>query len=314
MSEFVLGLDGGGTKTVLAVANRAGELREVIVGTGINPFDQPAWKLELERILALCSIKPDQLAFSSFGMPGYGESKSVSQAQLLVAQAWAGQRCKVQNDVALAFVGALAGAAGVLVLAGTGSMTWGRNEAGQETRVGGWGEGFGDEGSAYWIGILALQKLSWAIDGRLKDGAFHYGLLEHLGIQTEELVNWFYTLVHKRSTIAALAKRVDQFAEAGNETAQNILLEAANQLIHLALATQQQLHLEETVFSFAGSVFKSFSVREIVRQNLAKHGTWQQPKGSPIAGALLDAAQNAGWSPDSAWLERVNTELGRKHL
>jgi N-acetylglucosamine kinase-like BadF-type ATPase len=312
MSEFILGLDGGGTKTLLAVANRAGEVLGVIAGSGINPFDQPEWKSELTRILMACPIKPAQLAFSSFGMPGYGESESVSNAQLEVTRTWAGKYSVVQNDVAVAFTGALAGKPGVLVLAGTGSMAWAENAAHQEVRVGGWGEGFGDEGSAYWIGLCALQKLSWTLDGRLEDMNFRDALLKDIGIRGSELVNWFYTLEHPRPKIAARAKAVDQLAVSGNPSAKTILLEAAQHLTNLAKAARQKLNLERPMFSFAGSVFNSQTVHETVKQNLEPDGQWFKPRGSPLAGALLDAAIQAGWKTDETWLEKINFELGKK--
>ena len=311
MSELVLGLDGGGTKTLLAVANRDGQVLEVITGTGINPFDQPAWKSELTRILTACTIKPTELAFSSFGMPGYGESESVSNAQLEVARTWAGKYSAVQNDVAVAFTGALAGNPGVLVLAGTGSMAWAENADRQAVRVGGWGEGFGDEGSAYWIGHQALQKLSWTLDGRLEDMKFRDALLKDIGIKSSELVNWFYTLEHPRPKIAARAKAVDQLAQLGNATAKTILLEAAQHLCSLARAAKEKLNLEQSVFSFAGSVFNSQTVHQTVQQNLEPDGQWLKPRGNPLAGALLSAAQQAGWKTDEIWLEKINQELGR---
>ena len=311
MPEWILGLDGGGTKTVLAVANRAGTVRQVIAGAGINPFDNPGWQTELTNILNQVSIPADQIAFSSFGMPGYGESDTVSALQLGAARVWAGENCEVQNDVAVAFTGALAGESGVLVLAGTGSMAWAEH-ADCVVRVGGWGEGFGDEGSAHWIGLQALQKLSWSIDGRLEDHEFQRGLLKKIGIQSGELISWFYNLEHPRPTIAALAKMVDKLAGMGNLTATNILLEAAQHLTQLGLAAQKQLKLGQSRFSVAGSVFKSLTVRETVKHKLSKVGTWLEPRGSPLAGALLCAAKQAGWKTNSNWLEQINQDLGRK--
>jgi glucosamine kinase len=312
MPEWILGLDGGGTKTVLAIANRAGKVHQVISGAGINPFDNTTWQTELTKILGQVSIPPDQLAFSSFGMPGYGESDEVSNAQLEVVRTLAGENCIVQNDVAVAFTGALAGGSGVLVLAGTGSMAWGENTKNKVARVGGWGEGFGDEGSAHWIGLQALQKLSWTIDGRLLDAEFRRGLLEHLGLKEGELIAWFYALSHPRPKIAALAKAVDNLAGLGNLTAKHILLEAAQHLSQLGLAAQKQLKLEQTSFSCAGSVFKSLMVRETVKHRLSTLGTWLEPVGSPLSGALFSAAQNAGWDVNQHWLKQLNQDLGRK--
>jgi glucosamine kinase len=311
MPEWILGLDGGGTKTLLATANRMGEVGTLVSGAGINPFDQPAWKTELENIWMQANIQPGDLAFSSFGMPGHGESSEVSEAQLEAAKTLVQSRYLVQNDVAVAFAGALAGQSGVLILAGTGSMAWAEN-GNRVARVGGWGEGFGDEGSAHWIGLQALQKLSWSIDGRLRDTEYRNALLERIGIKDTELITWFYNLEHPRPKIAALAKEVDKLAGFGNLTAKYILLEAAQHLTQLGLAAQKQLKLEQTSFSFAGSVFKSSMIRETLKHNVSSHGTWLEPRGSPLAGALLNAAQNAGWTVNQFWLEQINQDLGRK--
>ena len=54
MPEWVLGLDGGGTKTILALANKNGEVLGPFIGIGVNPFDQPHWKKELETLLEKC--------------------------------------------------------------------------------------------------------------------------------------------------------------------------------------------------------------------------------------------------------------------
>jgi glucosamine kinase len=191
-------------------------------------------------------------------------------------------------------------------------MAWGENTKNKVARVGGWGEGFGDEGSAHWIGLQALQKLSWTIDGRLLDSEFRRGLLEHVGIKEGELISWFYALSHPRPKIAALAKAVDNLSGLGNLTAKHILLEAAQHLSQLGLAAQKQLKLEQTSFSCAGSVFKSLMVRETVKHRLSTLGTWLEPVGSPLAGALFSAAQNAGWTVNQFWLDQINQDLGRK--
>ena len=103
MPEWVLGLDGGGTKTILALANQNGEVLGPFIGAGVNPFDQPNWKNELEVLLAHCPIKREEIAFSSFGLPGYGESASINAQQLEVVKNLAGQNAVALNDVAVAF-------------------------------------------------------------------------------------------------------------------------------------------------------------------------------------------------------------------
>lgn len=307
MPEWVLGLDGGGTKTAFALADQGGEVLGPFVGGGINPFDQPHWREEFNKLLERCPVKPDQIAFSSFGLPGYGESERVSGAQLEAARALVGDRCTALNDVAVAFKGALAGKPGVLILAGTGSMAW-AGDGERELRVGGWGEGFGDEGSAHWIGHRALQDLSWTLDGRLEDTGFRDAMLETIGAKDGAgLIEWFYGLEHPRSRVAGLAQTVDRLAAVRNNTAMTILHDASELLSAHARAAWRQLHLDPNAqFSYAGGVFNSRTVQEAVRRALEPLGRLEAPRASPLAGALLDAAQRAGWAANDAWLERVN--------
>ena len=328
MPEWILGLDGGGTKTLLALANKNGDVLGPFVGTGINPFDQPNWKNELETLLAHCPVKRETIVFSSFGLPGYGESAVINAQQLEVVQNFAGENSVALNDVAVAFAGALAGKPGVLILAGTGSMAWAGN-GNTQIRVGGFGDGFGDEGSAYWIGQRALQKLSWTLDGRHEDDRYRETMLDSIGAgDAEGLIAWFYGLEHQRSRVAALAKTVDQLADANNLSAIEILLEAANLLTAHAKTAWRKLELQpDSSISYAGSVFKSRTVRETVRHQLEDFGRWQAPLASPIAGALIDAATQAGWMTDSNstnpnlnesgrndanWIKRINTTLESK--
>jgi len=308
--DWVLGLDGGGTKTLLALANRQGQVRGPLMGAGINPFDQPGWQQELQGLLAQSPIGPDKLAFSSFGLPGYGESKTVNAKQLQAAHAFAGERCEVLNDVAMAFVGALAGNPGVLILAGTGSMAW-ASDGIRQLRVGGFGEGFGDEGSAFWIGHQALQKLSWTLDGRLEDEAYRSALLQALSVQdAESLIVWFYGLEHPRSQIARLAQTIDRLAEVGNPTALGVLERAAAELTRLAQTACRLLNNPiANHFSYAGSTFNSRTVREQVRAGLEPLGAWQEPILSPIGGALLHAAGRAGWQVDASWIDKISQGL-----
>jgi glucosamine kinase len=315
MPEWVLGLDGGGTKTLLALANQNGDVLGPFIGAGVNPFDQPHWRSELETLLAHCPVQQSEIAFSSFGLPGYGESAAINAQQLEVVKNFAGEKCVVLNDVAVAFAGALAGKPGVLILAGTGSMAW-ASDGHQEIRVGGFGEGFGDEGSAYWIGQQALQKLSWALDGRLEDADYRDAMLKAIDAQDAEgLIAWFYGLEHQRSGVAALAKNLDQLADTGNLAAKNILLEAANLLTAHGKTAWRKLELQPGAsISYAGSVFKSRTVRETVRHQLEDLGRWEAPIASPIAGALIDAATRANWMTDlnpngTNWIEKLQTAL-----
>jgi N-acetylglucosamine kinase len=310
--EWVLGLDGGGSKTLLALANLEGQILGPVAAEGINPFDNPAWKTNLLHLFNDCPRPLSEVAYAVLGMPGYGEVPAVSAEQTQVAvQVTAGRPHSVLNDVQVAFVGALAGEPGVLVLSGTGSMAWaGWGE--KQIRVGGWGDGFGDEGSAYWIGHRALGDLSKALDGRIQDPTFAEEMLRAIGAKDiTELLAWFYGLKHPRSHVARLAKTVDTLADLGNPTALKLLGAAAGELTSLAQTAFRLLgDPSANRFSYAGSVFNSNAIRTQVRQDLASLGSWQPPVLPPIGGALLYAARQAGWPVGQGWVRNLQMSLG----
>lgn len=326
MPNWVLGLDGGGTKTLLAWANVEGEVLGLHRGDGICPFGQPSWQRILKHLLdeAPC---PADITSATFALPGYGEVAEVSRLQEEAVDHWAhGLSVTVMNDVEAAFIGAFLGGPGVLVLAGTGSMAWGRDRQGRSFRVGGWGEGFGDEGSAHWIGLSALRKLSWCLDGRLEDSFFAEKMLKAVGAKDAEgLRRWFYhntvctddrvsTSNHRstRAEVASLAEEVDYLAEGGNRTALGILDTACKLLYQQAEAVRNRMSWTGIApLSYAGSVFNSRVLREEFQRLARNAGVWalQEPFLPPVGGALWYAATQAGWHPDEAWALRIRSEI-----
>lgn len=308
--EWVLGLDGGGTKTLLALANRQGQVLGPLAAEGINPFDNPAWKNNLHQLIGQCPRPLTDLARATFGMPGYGEVPAVSAEQEQLARQFVSCQHSVLNDVHIAFIGALAGQAGVLTLGGTGSMAW-AGAGNKQVRVGGWGDGFGDEGSAFWIGQQALSDLSKALDGRIPDPDFAAAMLEVIGARdVTGLLEWYYSLKHSRSQVAGLAKSVDGLAEIGNPTAIRLLNRAATELALLAQTAYRLLGDPSAgCFSYAGGVFNSRTLRESVSEAITPLGQWQSPLASPVAGALLHAARQAAWAIDSTWIASVQKGL-----
>jgi len=305
-TPWVLGLDGGGTQTRVAFATKNGEVHGPFIGEGCNPFDRPDWQEVLTELLHRSGARQANLKHAVLGLPGYGETATVDAAQQSFA---AKLECSttVVNDVAIAFHGAFAGGAGVLLLAGTGSMAWAGDGSERTLRVGGFGPDFGDEGSSHWIGMKALQLLSWHIDGRAHDDDFAAGMgnVVTAGSLTE-LLNWFYAPGHLRSKVAALAKRVDELAKNGNASARNILREAAEELARLANAAGDRLNLTGVCpLSLAGGLFSSTQVTTVLLELLEGHFEMRPAVLNPLGGALLLAAERAGWSTGSTWVETV---------
>jgi glucosamine kinase len=306
--DLVLGLDGGGTKTLLAVADRDGAVHHLASHPTLDPFAVPDWPDRLAAAVAAVAPVRARLAGAVLGLPCHGEVAEVSARQSAVAHRVVPGPLEVINDVEAAFDGALAGAPGVLLLAGTGSMAWaGRGD--RTMRCGGWGQVFGDEGSGYWIGREALGRASRALDGRLADRAFADELLQRIGVAADALVGWSIGPAGGRATVASVARAVDAMARAGQPAARAILEEAGDALAEHALASARILALPSPVtWSFAGSVFRSDIVKARVAARLGIGPC--APRLPPVGGALWRAARRAGWTTDDQWIERLDRALG----
>ncbi len=314
---LILGIDGGGSKTLVALARADGEIAAFQVGGGINPMDQPGWRGELDRLLASLAaggLERGGLAVGAVaaGMPAYGEIAALSAEQAAAVGAhFASARQNVVNDVEAAHYGAFAGGPGVLLLAGTGSMVWASDGAGRALRVGGYGEAIGDEGSAYWIGHEAVALASRAIDGRTEAPDFLAAFFAHLhldaGAPQDALIFWHASLRHPRSEIAALAMLVDRLAEAGDASALAILDAAALHLAQHVGAARRRIGAAELGWSIAGGAFASRILRERTAALIGSRPL--APRLPPIGGALLRAARDLDWPVDEAWIERLAASI-----
>lgn len=303
--DLILGIDGGGTKVMVALADRSGNILRTGLGGGVNAMDNPGWRNELETHLApFCGEK--RLAAVAAALPVYGEVDHLSSLlEETIDRSFPNARTRVLNDVDAAHLGALAGRSGILVLSGTGSMAWARNAEGAPARTGGWGDIIGDEGSSYWIGRLALNLVSQSLDGRLPPTTMAKAVFDHLQLDTtnpmDSLGAWATTDA-KRSSIAALSAVVDRAALGGDAAAIGLLDLAADELAkhHRAIAGHCGPLSDWT---FAGGTFRSTILLNALEKRIGRPPI--VPKLSPIGGALLAAAQLLDWPIDEGWIGHV---------
>lgn len=308
----LLAVDGGGTKTDVALIDHTGRILHRAQGAGCNPFDQPRWEAILGDLLAPLR---GQYVVGALGLPGYGEAPEFTRQQQAYA-ASLGVPVVTVNDVDAAHRGAFLDGPGVLILAGTGSMAWGRDRAGQAARVGGWGDLLGDEGAAYWVGQRALNSLTRALDGRATRTALHDRLMGQISpnpLQAGQneapvLLGWLAGLEHQRSSIAALARTVEQTAQDGDPLALGLLREAAGELALLAQTVQQKLPSAGKGWSLAGSFTQSQTVRAALLEQLGA-AEFQLPALPPLGGVALLAAQRAGWTISPQWTSTLGQQL-----
>ena len=151
------------------------------------------------------------------------------------------------------------------------------------------------------------------LDDRLDAVDFARGILAGLGVESGDgysgLMSWCFEAPHLRSVIAGVARAVDTLAQAGNRTALAILNEAADHLsAHVTAIIVRENGAPPPPWSFAGSVFESDTVREVLTK---RQETPFSPRLPPIAGGLWRAAPEAGWSVDAPWIARLAASIGK---
>ncbi len=317
-----LGVDGGGTKTALCLITADGEVVAateaestywISEGTGLVARVLEAG---VRTVCEQAAIHPDDIAFGFFGLPAYGEvADAVPALDAAPRPALGHDRYRCDNDMVCGWAGSLAAADGINVISGTGSMTYGRR--GQTgVRVGGWGERFGDDGSAHWIAIRGLNLFSRMSDGRLDRGPLYDGLRSHLGLTTDlELVD---VVLHRwrsdRGRIAGLSRQVAAAADRGDARAAEVLAEAGAELAELAHATARRLGYgpgERVPVSYSGGAFSAPGVRRAFRAALGDQFELRRPRYLPVVGAALYAATLAGTPLAAAALRRLDEAARR---
>ncbi|MFC8226379.1 N-acetylglucosamine kinase [Streptomyces sp. NPDC057287] len=306
-----LGVDGGGTKTAFCLVDGSGTVRARAIGPGTSPSDEPGadgsygtLPVLADGVAQVCAdagIEVSGLARAFFGLPAHGESPGLTAAlDALPSRLLGHDRHDVANDMVCAWAGSLGLADGINVISGTGSMAYGER-AGVTARTGGWGELFGDEGSAHWIAVQGLNAFTRMSDGRLAPGPLGDVLRRRLGLGTDlDVVGRVLYGGLGRDGVAALSRRVTEAADLGDTEAGAILARAGRELAHLADAARQHLGFsttERVPVSYSGGVFGARPVADAFRAELHRreaHFDVRPPLFTPVLGAALHAAHRAG--------------------
>lgn len=304
--RYYVGIDGGGSKTRFACIDEKGRtIAEYLCG-GTYYRQLGADAVEQRLLLGVKAVTEklnEQPAAISFGMPGYGEA--MPDDEVFVArmrEAFHPIPFFAANDVAMAFYGAFAGNSGILLVAGTGSMAWGQDDGGDERRCGGWSHHFGDEGSGFWVGRRALELFTKESDGRMPKTVFHSMLRDQLSVPAHcadiEIVAQLENLFRERGSVAAVHRVLHEAALRGDEAAEKIYDEAAEELAAIVLAMARDMSFAGTVpVSYVGGMFKceKFILEPVkARVEAALDANFSPPLSGPCHGAALYAASELG--------------------
>jgi N-acetylglucosamine kinase-like BadF-type ATPase len=270
----VLGIDAGGTKTVCLLADAQGQIIAEARGGGANL--QTAGELEVEKVLH--SVMEDALAAHHvtlsaicLGMAGVDRRDDSRILQSIMRRIGHNSRILVVNDALVALVAGAGDNPGIVVIAGTGSIAYGRNASNQAARAGGWGHLLGDEGSGYWMGREALRAVVRHADGRGPSTSLTGRVLAHFGVAAPpDLVHALYYRDLRPQVIAALATGVQESADEGDGVARRILQDAADELVLAAESVTGRLGLSEVALPclLSGGIFRAapFLAAELTRR------------------------------------------------
>jgi len=257
----VLGVDAGGSKTVCQLADESGQI--IAEARGPAAHLQTLGELEVEKVLhalidEVVGQRSERPGVICLGMAGVDRPRDAATIRDILERIGERARLLIVNDALIALEAGLPGAPGIVVIAGTGSIAYGRNADEQAARAGGWGYVLGDEGSGYWLGRQALRAVVRADDRRGSPTALTPLLLAHFSItRAADLVREIYEGGTRPSAIASLAGHVQTAVDQGDPIAQQILDVAAAELAAAAVSVARRLSLEAPTVVLAGGTFKA---------------------------------------------------------
>ena len=286
---YVIGIDGGGTKTRLAVCAPDGTLlrRETLGAFNLSAIGEDGFRRRTEEILALCG---DMRGCGAICVGGAGVSGAAAGEILraeLAAHGFAG-KLLLCGDHEIALAGAMQ-TPGCVLIAGTGSVCYGKNAAGEAFRCGGGGHIIDDPGSGYTLGRDALAAALRTEDGRLSENALHAAVMDAVGgHDIQGIFDFVYFSRRGKSDIAALAPLVLRCAEQGDAVSLAILRRGATELARLVSAVTSRLGLDKkSPCALAGGLLAENNIyRRTVCEALAPFCRPAKPEHGALFGAV----------------------------
>jgi N-acetylglucosamine kinase-like BadF-type ATPase len=301
------GIDGGQSSTVAAVGDSGGER-----GRGIGPpadlvggprdaaRQAAAIEVALAAALEIAGF-PAATRFAGLvaGITGFDEGISAIPDLNPFAERFA-----VVHDTAIAHAGAFGGAAGIVAIAGTGSVALGHGEPGSAfVRAGGWGYFFGDEGGAIWIARTALRRAMLRHDRGEGSDLEERALASFGAVSLREIQHGFAHGEIERPALAAFASDVLESAAAGDADAVAIRAAACAELAELVVTVDRRLAVSAArSVSYAGGLFENDAFVEVFRNSVAAaipNASVNAPEQDPVGGAFVLARllARAGTAP-----------------
>lgn len=288
--DYIIGVDGGGTKTEAAAFDLKGnKLSKGFAGFGNLLINEEEAISNIINSIKKCqeSLNENDCRFICLGLAGYGGVKNPAYLKKALTDTF-NIPFIIVNDSIIAHAAFLKGKDGILTISGTGSVSTGIYK-GKELTVGGWGHLLGDEGSGYWISMQIFKKMTQNFDKGLENSHLTRSILSKLGLHSiNDLKKFIYSVT--KAEIAAIVPDIVKSAEIGDEFSQAILKEAGKHLATTALSVWNRLDFEEKNVTIAlkGSILTHIPM---IQKSFIAHIKSQKPNAEFI---LHDVSSTIG--------------------
>jgi glucosamine kinase len=306
-----LGMDGGGSKTSCIIGDETS-----ILGMGTSAGSnlvrvgeaqaREALAAAIRQACAVAKVVPWQIQHTCVGLAGAAQPEITERAFRIVSELVAG-KIEVVGDMVIALEAAFGAGPGVIVIAGTGSIAYGRNAEGRTARAGGWGFAISDEGSGHWIGRAAVAAAMRAWNEEIEeekdeDQGANHRLLDSV-LKFWRLATRDQLVLAVNATpppdFSALFPVILSLANSGDRSARDVLSRAGIELANLAMIVLERLFPCGAAVSVAmsGGVFSHSSlVRQGFYNRLHSEGPGVRINPTvvePVRGALELARKHA---------------------
>ncbi len=304
---FVVGIDGGGTKTAAELCNDRGEVMVTAQGgpSNFQVIGVARTSEVLLRVVQSCCSKAGipvtSLRAIVVGLTGAGRSsdqRTMKSGLRRLAKSSGVQlpRTVIQSDATIALEGAFSGEAGIIAIVGTGSIAFGKDENGTLFRVGGWGRIIGDEGSGYSIGREGLRAVARELDGGHLTTKLTKLFARRFGLKSQKEI--IHQLYQKNFDVASLAPLVLRGAQERDKVALEIVKQSANELVSTIdvlirkMKRSGEISLRKIPLAFVGTLGITESVYLTALRNDIRRlpsVVLRRPDWPPVHGASLIA-------------------------
>jgi len=299
--KYVVGVDGGGTKTVAALANLEGKILK-LAKTGPSNLRNVGIKQAVQNIafgIKKVSPKRGKILSTFIGLAAieeeYRPKKGKIKKEILKRLKNFNRKLEIGSDQSVAFRSGIDEKNGVVLISGTGCVCHGwRNK--KEAKTSGWGW-LDDEGSGFWVGQRGFQAVFKELDGRGSKTLITKLIFKEWKLKNkEDLLKKIYSENFVRE-ISLISRIVDKAANKGDKIAKNIMVEAGQELAESAITIIKKLNFKNEKFPLVliGGMFDSKIVLETVKKEIKKFAPkakFIQPKVDPVIGAVKLAIEN----------------------